>query len=349
MYKKYKILYIDNISPVGHILFNRIQINSLIDLHCELYYAFQKGYAEKINIKNMYRFIDIPKFLYFDHTSKFIHRILNFFQLFLVYVKYLFCNFDAVIISCYDPVSLFFFSFKGKVFLFDHNNIMKLFNPVYRWFTKGLPKRYVHLVFNDHMKEGLEKYGITNIRLQEHEPVESYLSSINVKKYFNIPDSSKIIFSPSTISVDNNFIQDLILDKDFIDFLSSNNLILIIKGNYYTQSTNSPIICIGCFLDEPEYQSLFIYAEIILLPYKESFRYRVSGILFSAFENNKKIIASDVEGIRSYQYRFNYNPFFKNKEEVRERMTALLHLTETFQVYHQNLITIKQRGERVLS
>jgi hypothetical protein len=337
-----KILYVDTYSPIGHVVFNRIQLNALVDLNCKVYYVFQSKYAEKIGIEKIHKFIELPGFICYNRNSKITHRVLGVFHLLLIYLKSMFYRIDAVIFSYYDPVSLFFFPFKSKVFLFNHTNIAKLSNPVFRWFTKHLPKQYTHLVFNDHMQEGLEKYGITNVQQQQHEPVEPYTSTLDVRALFSIPEQTKVIFSPSATSVDNDFIQSIISDQTFVEFLADNELTLVLKGKYYMEKPSSSVVIIDRYLSGQEYQSLFVAADIIFLPYETTFKYRVSGILFSVFASNKKVLVSDVEGIKAYQSRFNYNPFFKNKEQLKKQIITVLNLSETVELYNFNPKTTKE-------
>jgi hypothetical protein len=336
-----KILYIDSPSYKGHINFNRIQLNALASLSQNVDCVFKKGYYDELAVRNVRKWLEIPAFLYLNRNSKVAHRLLAVFHLLLIFIKMRFSKFDIIIFSMYDPVVLFFFRFKGKVFLFNHNNIVYLNNPVKLWFTKHLPFSYTHLVFNEHMKEGLLKYGITNIQmLQQHGPVEPFIFDMpEIGKIFDVKDDMRILFCPSDTSTDKDFIHNLLSSSSFVDFLTENKITVILKGNYQFDSFHSNVLLINRYLTEREYQNLFLLADIIFLPYIKNFKYRVSGILFSVFVNNKAVVVSNVEGIRAYSNSFKYDLFFDNLQQCQEKILMLLNMSKDTELYEFKIET----------
>jgi hypothetical protein len=343
-----KILYIDHISPQGHIVFNRIQLNALVKLNDDICCVFRKGYFEEIDIDSVKNHIVLPECLYVKGQSIVLHRLYGFLQLLLISFKTMFKNFDVVVFSAYDPIVLFFFRFRGKVFLFNHNNIFELNNRIKLWFTKHLPKHYTHLVFNESMKERLLCYGIVNIQQQQHEPVEPFVFNMpNIKDIFDIPGNNKIVFSPSATSTDVDFVESIAISPDFNKFLENNNIMLLLKCNSKI-NTSKNIILIDRYLTEQEYQNLFLVADIIFLPYIKEFKYRVSAILFSVFANNKKVIVRDCEGIRAYGQRFKYNPFFDSEAQLKERILEVLKIKPLEKIYDFSVVAAKDVWKKLL-
>jgi len=119
-----KILYIDPLSPNGHINFNNIQIKSLYKIFDSIDFSFKKGYEKKICIKNTETIFLIPEKFYKSTNNKIITRI-NLLKILRYIKKNIDLSiYDFIIFSSYEEISLYFSFIKYPLILVNHNNII---------------------------------------------------------------------------------------------------------------------------------------------------------------------------------------------------------------------------------
>ena len=326
-----KILYIDHISPYGHVNFNTIHLQSLLSLNHHVYCIFKKDYFKKISVENIKIYLELPLWLYKKYWNGFTERILYFSQLLFIKFKVKFKTFDIVIFASYEPISLFFANIKCPLLLINHNTISGLDkSKVKEFFTKSISNRNVHIVFNEYMKQRLLLSKIHNVVIVPHGFIKPFIidqpnnvlnSFTDIDyKIFNLHAYS-IVFCPSSASIDKIFLFQLLFDKGFNEFLIERNIILVLKGNIYLdQNFCRNIVCIDRRFSDIEYQKLFFLSKIILLLYDNNYKYRTSGVLFECFSNNKPCLVLQNESINSYSKYFNYDPFFDTVSELSDKV-----------------------------
>lgn len=318
-----KILYIDMFSSTGHVNFNKIYINGLIDKGFNVRLILKDNYIKELSLSSTLVELSIPNHYFVDYNNRIINRLQLLKILWYIKTKLDFSNYDLIIFSGYEEISLFLSNIKQKLVLINHNNISGLNSRIKRYFFKLISKNNIHIVFEQYIKKYLNNIGIKNViaiphglpipfpfnSFEEEIAVDTVLSTTDFKQY------KKIIFSPSGSSIDYLFISKLICNKQFILFLKANEILLIIKGNFEPIETNN-IVIIDYYLTEIQYRSLFMMSNAILISYPKTHKYRVSAVLFESISNNKICFLSEIEAFRNYEDHFNYNPFYKNIDEL---------------------------------
>ena len=340
-----KILYIDHISPNGHVNFNKIHLQALLSLKHDIYCIFKKDYLRKINIENIIIYKEIPLCLYKNNTNGFIERVFYLLQLLFIKFNAKFSTFDFVIFAAYEPISLFFAKIKTPTFLINHNTISGLDKSrLKEFFTKKISKKNIHLVFDKHMQKRLEKSKIFKSKIIPHGycmPFTNnlnslYIDSLNEMDHRIYKSEYSIIFCPSSTSIDKEFVFQIITNERFNNFLFENKIILLIKGNYNCNfSFNKNIISINRFFTDIEYQFLLKLSKVIILPYGKDFKYRTSGIMFECFSNNIPCLISNIASMRTYSAHFNYNPYFNNISDLQFKILTVLNEIKYPHIYLQ--------------
>ena len=114
-----KILYVDYKSPNGHVQFNRIHLNALKHIG-DIYTVFKENYFEEIQCDGVKKCFDIPSSKYKRNNGRFWSRFEEF-QL-LRYIKKLINpdEWDYIIISSYDIISMYFAVFFKNIIVIYH-------------------------------------------------------------------------------------------------------------------------------------------------------------------------------------------------------------------------------------
>ena len=315
------VLYIDVICSDGHVAFNKIYINKLLSAGYEVKLILKKNYEKKLNLPNSMILFELPSFLFYDFKRiGIINRLLMLLSLIYINLRIFSNRFKDIYIGGYEEISFYFSFFIKKTILIKHNNISGLDNKLKRYFFIKNSKKHKLLVFNEDIKNYLIKLKLKNIIVKPHGlPEKFYLSSGNN----NFSDFVKIIFIPSSNSSDQKFILELINNYFFLDYLKVNNYLLIIKGSY--SNVNPNLLVIKNPLSYEDYKDIFMNADIILLPYPNSFKFRVSNVLHECIANNKICLLSKIESFEVYSIHFNFNPFFQNINELIERINYVVN------------------------
>ncbi|MGL4803094.1 MAG: hypothetical protein ACRC18_12605, partial [Cetobacterium sp.] len=311
-----KILYIDPISPIGHINFNKLYIKELKKLNYEVDYIFREKYYKHLNIENLKPVYEIPEQLYKREGGNFfLNKILIRKDNIVIYnsikenvdIK----KYDRIFFSSFEEIAMYFSKMKENLILLNHINLVGFEeSKIKRFFLKKLFKKNRIVVLEPYMKEYLKKFGEYDIEILPHPLIEKFIDNkltLENKKY------SQIIFSPSATSCDEEFIKEMIEDKNFLNYLEENKILIIIKSKIHSFENNY-LKVIKNYLKEEEYRSYFIKATGILLPYEKRFKNRVSGILFEAISNEKVIYMKNVEGLIYYS-KMN-NKIFKTFDTI---------------------------------
>ncbi|WP_312342370.1 hypothetical protein [Chryseobacterium binzhouense] len=315
-----KILYIDVICADGHINFNKIYINSLIESNEDVKLILKKGYANKMGFNSKFVLFELPEFLFYDFKKiRFFNRLMMTISLMYINIRILFKNYSNIYIGSYEEISFFCSFFGKKTILINHNNISGLSNSLKRFFFIKLSKKHTMLVFNNQIRDYLYELNIKNVIVKPHGLPEVFSKNIitPIRKH-----SERIIFLPSHNSIDVNFIDDAFNNEMLLSLLKEYNFKIVKKGGTVYKDSN--IVTIDKVLGYEEYKSILLESDIILLPYPSTFKYRVSGILHECFVNDKLCLLSNIDAFRVYEGNFNYNPFFSDVNDLCRRLSELM-------------------------
>lgn len=324
-----KILYIDPYCTSGHTNLNKNYIKQLLKVGMVVDIAIKANYIEDLNLPpNMEKFI-IPDKL-FHHKGKILSRyyLLRIFN--YIYRNIELSTYDYIFLAAYDEIALFFSNLKKNLLLLNHSNVAGLNNLIKRYFINKVSKYSTHIVFAYFIKEQFVRYGITNVIVEPVGLIDSYEVKRDIRailKPFHKKDSiinyEKIIFCPNGSKYSDGFIESLITNLEFIKFLTEEQILFVIKEKQLISKSKN-IIILSKRLSDIQYQTLFMMSSVVLLSYPKSFTYRVSAILYECFSNKKICVISDIDSFRSFQSFFNYNPYFKNTNELIQIMKNIL-------------------------
>lgn len=319
------LLYIDIISSPSHKNFNNIYLKNIKNLGIDIFTIFREGYSECIDVYGINNLFKVPNKLYKGNGS-FSKRLSYIKILFYIKQRINVFDYDYIIMSSYEEISLFFSFYYQNIILINHNNLANLGNRLKRIIFKFISYRKTHVVFEGYFKDYCLQIGVSNVKVVSHglpEPISKSTINHDVLKGYLGPEqyNYRVIFSPSSSSVDRDFIDNMLLDDKFTDFLEKNQWVFIVKGSGYKVCSKNVII-INNYLSEIEYNSLLIRSDIVLLSYPVSHKYRVSAVFFECVANNKLMIMSDIELFKSYENYIKKPMFFTNVSMIIEHMKS---------------------------
>ncbi len=297
-----KIYYIDYISPNGHIGFNRIHIKALLNLGISINAIFREGYYEKIGIDkpNLINFFSIPNELY-KEKNNILSRIELIRRLRLIHKSINLDKNDIVIFSCYETISLCMAPNFGDAYIIDHMSVADLDSTVKKYFFKHLPTSYRHVVFNDYIANRLSNDSISSIIIPHGFSEKIYVTSSMGVLNKHCLQPQKYLFSPSPSSVDRSYLSTICNDMNFNIFLEKKNIKFVLRGNYnINEKYMNNYVLINEYMDYQEYLSLFENALSIILCYPNSFKYRVSAVLFESMVYNIPYLLKNNKSLNYY-------------------------------------------------
>ena len=148
------ILVVDYICTRGHIFFNKIHLNALVQTNHKFTYVSRKGYLE---VPENSLYYEIPEEFYIHQTQ---NKVSSLTYLMYEIKKLLFVKNiinvikpDAVVVLTYDELSLAFFRVKCPTFIVNHANV-DLMNIWYRkLFMRFLPSNFIHVCLTKRIYE----------------------------------------------------------------------------------------------------------------------------------------------------------------------------------------------------
>ena len=160
MNQKFNILYIDLLSPRGHLFLNKSFLNIFASFSNKLDLSCREGYIGYNDIpKKIERIYSIP-IQYYKINSKFDYRIKNVKKIKWVLKNINIDIYDLIFISSYETISFSLAwprNIKPRVIVVDHNNLDELNDKIKCAFFKFIPKYVEHVVFEDYMRNYLLK------------------------------------------------------------------------------------------------------------------------------------------------------------------------------------------------
>ncbi len=315
-----KVLFVDYIYQKGHVNFNQIHINALRDAGCDVRMVLYEDIAKQLPFEASSYALVLPNILKQRKGHPLFNRICFLLALFLIKIKINVSNYDKVIVSSCDEITMGLMPLCKGMYIICHCPDM-FGNKVKRFFGKRLARKNSFIVFNETMTLPFKRNGIYNVFIVNHGCMPPFkISNVGMPKEFMSFDG--IIFHPS-MSPDLSFVTDLVSNERLNRFLSENNVLLVLRNQPEGVKETKNIIFINDYLTRDQYQHIFMTSDVILLAYPKSFNYRVSGVSFECIANNKKVLILDNPSLRYTMDFYNYNPMFADVDELCERLEFL--------------------------
>lgn len=305
----------------GHINFDRIQISALKSSGYDVRLIMHYNIAKQLMFPLSDYELIIPKYLGINSDNPILNRLLYILILLYIKVKVRINSFDKTIVSNLDEITLGIVPLSKKMYIFSHSNSNDFNFKIKKIFLKRLSKNNNIIVFNELMKEPYISNGIQKIFVISH----GCLPPFKFLEYHLPIDISKfnfIVFHPST-KIDETFKHELRTNVTLHHFLTKNNFALIVRDQDLVVNKCNNIIIIRDYLATEQYQALFVASDVILLVYPDTFKYKVSGISYEAFANNKKLLIYKNPALDYCIDYYNYDPMFLTIEQLCTKIEYL--------------------------
>lgn len=211
-------------------------------------------------------------------------------------------HYDYILFLSYHTViiylALFFLHISGRrVFITHHNNIDTLSTSrIKKFFFKQYAPKLNHFVFEPFIKDYLVseyKVNCNKIFVLPH-PKNKYESIDEGNQYDCLGISS---------SNDENWIQSVIDEEKVSGFFRKNQFKVLLRSKITEFDDGYLKVVKGLFTAE-EYYNLYLKAKCIVLPFPDTFTYRMSGSIIDALSNRKKVLLSNIPLFYDYQNRY---------------------------------------------
>lgn len=312
-----KILYIDNIGPIGHIVFNQIQTESLHRIGCTVDAIFDKKYKGKIQTAHLNRVSYIKPYFKKQKPSPTEYRINLVRQYFKIVFQEKLSNYDAVVISHFDPMAIFALRTfcHVPVYCFVHNPIETFNNKV-----KILASKYSavdrFIVFNEEMKQTMLTLGFSNTCIVSHGYDKQFIHTELDLEKIGIPQGWDYILCPSATSTDYDLLKEVVEKSEFVRFCEDKKIKVVVKASDDIEFANENVIKIRGFIETSMYEALMKKTLCAILIYGKEFKSRVSGIMFECMSNQIPCAYYTNTDFDLLAKHFNYKPNFEGSEDL---------------------------------
>lgn len=318
------ILYINYILQYGHINFDCIHINALLEQGFWVEAILHQSIAKELSTIQHPRlhFTKLPRCLSKSNASPLINRILYILTLLYIRIKFAHKKYDGIILSSFEEISLALFPPYRGMHLICHGNTNTLNNTIKRWGVRRLARHNRFLVFNERMKEPFRSIGINNVDVISHGCVAPFKDKGNSFLPFNKDKFDLVAYHPSN-KVEPKLINIIENDTCLTEFLQRERILLILRGKECHHLASPNIHVITERIPTDQYRNLFLSANVILMAYPLEFKYQVSGISFECVANKKNVLIYKNPALSYCKAFYAYNPEFDDATSLKERLLYL--------------------------
>lgn len=302
-----KLLLVDYISYPGHRNFNKIHIESLLELGHEIHLVGRRGQFDDIENNNNISISQIPD-CFFNSLPFYAvtFRLQGIAALLWVKKHIQISSYDAIIVLTYDILSVIAFRSKKPVILINHNNVSQLWSKIKLFITRKLPDNYIHVTLNQDMEARLKE--LFPDKRVYHVPHGICAPSEKLIKPTICSEDDKFLFCPINRNFDRQFVKGLFENSSFVNYLREHNLRLFVKEQLGVCNCDVIINAPKSMIVE-QYNYMIQKAVAVILPYGENFKYRCSGIFFECVARHTPIIATQLNAMAIYNNDVNMRMF----------------------------------------
>lgn len=317
-----KILYINYMLQYGHINFDLIHINALLSQGYDVKVIAHARVAQRMNLPEGVLLLALPDWLDLDTGNGILNRVMYLVTLLFIRMHVKVKAYDQVIISNVDEVSLALLSPCRDMLVYCHNPYSCLQSRVKAYFLKQLAQHNRLMVFNESMKTPFLQVGITQVGIISHGCMPSfrYHETTSIDRY--VKEGQRVVFHPSH-RPNQRFLCELLADERLQKQLEESNTVFLMRDRSGRYQSKGRIRILADYLTAEEYQNLFLKADVILLAYPDDFRYKVSGVSYECFANQKNLLILESPSFSYCKDFYNYDPIFKTTHELSEKLNML--------------------------
>lgn len=317
-----KVLYVNYMKQKGHIVFDTIHINALISQGFDVKIVMHKEIAKLMSFPKELYVVTLPKCLDSSINNGIINRLYYVLTLMYLKTKISFSQYDYIIISNLDEISMGICPLSKKMYMFCHRNANDFKHKIKSFFLKKLSQNNTFLVFNEQMNSVFLHHNIFNTAIISHGCPAPYNVEASCRDMLTLPETKHIIFHPSS-KTDSLFLHNVCNEK-VNKLLQEMNTCLVLRSRNTIDYKFSNIIIINKYLTVKEYEYIYQKSDVILLAYPKSFANQVSGVSYECIANHKTLLALRNDSLLYCRQYYNYSPFFSTTEEMLHKIKDLL-------------------------
>lgn len=299
-----KVLIVDPLSFVGHVNYNYGIIDAL-----RQEYEYDVVCNEKLQEKLVEKGIPTERFVWTfperwnlcslsEVYNKIIYHLLYRYYFLKVILKVFFLKkkYDFILFTSVEIVTFCFLSwlFDEKCAIVDHGIGIILEKWYYKYSWKFCNNEIKIVVLEEFIKKRIKKVLPSKQIFVLHHPLP--VMEINQISFKN---DNVLIFAPSSSN------SDYFLKKMIGDSIPNNVYVYAKSQSFEFHSANIEIT--NGYISNEEYYKKLNESQFILLPYKASYNYRISAILFEALVLNKIILLLANNTLSYYKEMFPNN------------------------------------------
>lgn len=319
---KKKLLYLDLLSPMGHIDINKIYINNFSKIYEEIIVIVSEIYKGKLSEDNYTN----VKFKYISNKLFKKDKLrINHMRLFIKILPIINSKYDNIFISSFDNISfkLFFNKINKKMNLLLHENLdIVLISERHEKYFKRIVNNYnINIIVYDEKirKKIFEIYkdvkcsvsvNLHPIDNSKRKLINRKIKDEKISRIIEENSGKRVLFSPGIANI--KAIHEEF--KNNIDKLENEWIVICrSKIEYFKKGT---LLIYNNNISDEDYATLFSKSDLILLNYSPNY-YRVSGVLCDSIAFNKMILVPKKSPVlNSYVEEFNIGYSFSEDKEI---------------------------------
>lgn len=315
-----KVLVIDYLSPKGHEGWFKLQIDSLLSLGHNVKCVFKDGFNENVGLPKDIILFQIPSSYYTTNKGlKYRFESLRILRYIKKRVKEE--EWDIIIFSSYETLSLGVYPIFKSAFIINHNNLSDLGDSKLKALLfRKLSVRFHQIAFNKVIACEIENISGSKAFVVHHGLLDiSYNNSEDIFEKYDL-EPQKYLISPTKTPGDMNelVMMNLCNSDVFNSYLKDSGMKMLIRRPIYIDAQyESNYVLVSGFLSNNDYYTLLsnCYALILCLDEKK-FCYRLSGALFESMKLNFPIFIYYNKTFDAYSKYRNGNLMFTKPEEL---------------------------------
>lgn len=324
-----RVLALDLLCPEGHVAFDSGVIGALGQ--CAIVHlAVAKGYFGRESPTGASVTYEAPQWLYVPARTRLCSKARVKQLLVALYwtFRLRLSSYDAILVLSYETISfsvaIALFGRQTALFAFDHNNLDDLMSRLKQWCFRRLSRRVHHLVPEPYMMDVVRRFGGPRVRGSVVPFPIRHFSATGTEEVMDGNGKARLRCVGPSGSNDEAFVEWMIHREASTSVLRRHGVSL------YLHSRNESFDDGWLYvyrerLDDDVYESRLRDADLVVLPYPQTFENRVSGVLLEALAYRRHWIGTDTPMFRDYALM--YPTLGQVCQTYEELLLALLRVT----------------------
>lgn len=315
-----RILVFDTWLPLAH----RKLYNSIIDMlsRSNKLIVINKGGYYDIRSESIV-YINVPM-IDVERGGLWYKRIAHFVNFFLARISILGKKFDCALVTTYHTRH---FKWQKKwlgnkpIFLMEHYNVDDIASPSMLGYYLSYANKVHHLVFAPFIGDYLHSLGVESSLIHFiHHP----LFTVEVLTSKKADNKCIKVLSPG-LSNDESIIDSIIEHERKYGLLEKNKVQLVLRSKKEYNNMPPSIQFVKGFLSNEEYEQLYNAADIVLVIYPSTYRFRFSSVILNSMTKHKVLLGNNIDIVRYFSDKYPSNCLVFNDIEEFFKIVVEIH------------------------